>query len=69
MHSVVWVAEGWAALGDRDHAITLLRRFVEPSDLHFQLHLRRDPGMQPLRGDPRFTALVQDRAMRGAVQE
>ena len=59
VHSVVWVAEAWAALGERDRAIALLRRFVDPSDLHFQLHLRRDPGMQPLRSDPRFTALLR----------
>ncbi len=61
VHAVVWVAEAWGALGERDRAIALLRRFVEPSDLHFQLHLRHDPGMQPLRADPRFTALVQAR--------
>lgn len=58
VHSVVYVAEGWAALGDRDRALALLRRFREPRDLHFQLHLRHDPGMQPLRGDPRFDALL-----------
>ena len=61
VHAVVWVAEAWGALGERDPAIALLRRFVEPRDLHFQLHLRHDPGMQPLRADPRFTALVQAR--------
>jgi len=57
-HSVVWVAEAWGALGERDRAFALLHRFVEPRDLHFQLHLRHDPGMSPLRGDPRFAALL-----------
>jgi tetratricopeptide (TPR) repeat protein len=58
VHSVVWVAEAWGALGERDRAIALLNRFVDPRDLHFQLHLRRDPGMQALRGDPRVAALL-----------
>ncbi len=57
-HSVVWVAEAWGALGERDRAFALLHRFVEPRDLHFQLHLRHDPGMSTLRGDPRFAALL-----------
>ncbi|MBP2647931.1 MAG: protein kinase [Gemmatimonadetes bacterium] len=58
VHSVVWVAEAWGALGERDRAIALLRRFVEPRDLHFQLHLRHDPAMSTLRDDPRFAALL-----------
>ena len=58
VHAVVWVAEAWGALGERDRAIALLRRFVEPRDLRFQLHLRHDPGMSTLRGDPRFAALL-----------
>ena len=68
VHSVVWVAEGWGALGERDRAIALLRRFADPRDLHFRLHLRRDPGMQPLRGDPRFAALLPGRPVTGPIR-
>jgi Flp pilus assembly protein TadD len=58
MHSVLFLAEGWAALGEPDRAFAWLRRFEQPLDLHFQLHLRRDREMDPLRGDPRFAALL-----------
>ena len=58
VHSVVFLAEGWGALGDRDRAFAWLRRFEQPLDLHFQLHLRHDAGMATLRSDPRFAALL-----------
>ncbi len=58
MHSAVYLAEGWAALGNRERAITWLQRFERRLDLHFQLHLRRDAAMKPLRADPRFEALL-----------
>jgi tetratricopeptide (TPR) repeat protein len=58
VHSVVYLAEAWGALGEQDRAFAWLRRFEQPLDLHFQLHLRHDTGMDTLRGDPRFAAFL-----------
>ena len=58
LHAVVFLAEGWAALGDGDRAFAWLARFADPRDLHFQLHLRHDPAMNVLHSDARLTALL-----------
>ena len=58
VHSVVFMAEAWSAVGDNDRAFAWLNRFAEPRDLHFQLHLRHDPAMSGLRSDPRLAALL-----------
>ncbi len=58
LHTAVWLAQGYVALGDRDHAIERLREFTPAADLHFQLHLRCDPPFAPLAGDGRFRALL-----------
>jgi tetratricopeptide (TPR) repeat protein len=58
MHSAVYLAEGWAALGGHERAVDWLERFERRQDLHFQLHLRHDAAMKPLRADPRFEALL-----------
>ncbi|MBP2647930.1 MAG: protein kinase [Gemmatimonadetes bacterium] len=58
VHSVLYLAEGWGALGEPDRAFAWLRRFEQPLDLHFQLHLRHDREMDTLRSDPRFAALL-----------
>ena len=58
VHSVVFLAEAWGALGENDRAFAWLDRFAEPRDLHFLLHLRHDPAMGVLRSDPRYTTLL-----------
>jgi hypothetical protein len=58
-HAVISLAIGYTALGDPSRAIVWLRRHHPASDLHFQLHLRHEPPLDPLRNDPRFTALLR----------
>jgi tetratricopeptide (TPR) repeat protein len=55
-HTVVYMAQAWAAVGDAERAIGWLRREAAPTDLHFQLHLRCDPAFAVLRADRRFPA-------------
>jgi len=43
LHTAVYMAQAYAALGDAKHAIAWLRRYTPREDLHFQLHLRCDP--------------------------
>ena len=57
-HTVVYVAQAHAALGEVSRAVALLERFRRRRDLHFQIHLRCDPPMDPLRNDRRFQALL-----------
>ncbi|HEX2723856.1 MAG TPA: serine/threonine-protein kinase [Gemmatimonadaceae bacterium] len=49
-HEAVWVGAGLAAVGDTVGAIRLLKAYQPRDDLHFQLHLKRDPGLKWLRG-------------------
>ena len=62
VHTSVYLAEGWGAVGDRNRAFGWLQRYEQPLDLHFLLHLRYDPSMDALRSDPRFAALLPPRA-------
>jgi hypothetical protein len=57
-HLALFVAQAHAALGERDKAETWLERYAPREDLHFQLHLRCDPPLDPLRNDQRFRALL-----------
>ena len=57
-HSAVNIAAGYAVLGEVDQALTWLERYRPTRDLHFQLHLRLDPPLDPLRLEPRFQALL-----------
>jgi len=53
-----YLAMGYAAIGDRDHAFASLdRAYQARSGGLIYLHL--DPGYEPLRSDPRFGELVQ----------
>ena len=58
LHTAVYAAHAYAALGDTDRAMHWLASFAPAGDLHFQLHLRCDPSFDPISGDPRFRALL-----------
>ncbi|PYO62820.1 MAG: hypothetical protein DMD28_04290 [Gemmatimonadetes bacterium] len=57
-HSAVNIAAAYAVLGGVDRALAWLERYRPARDLHFQLHLRLDPPLDPLRREPRFQALL-----------
>ena len=58
VHTAVFVAEAHVAAGEFDRAMTWLNRYSPSGDLHFQLHLRCDPSLDPIAGDKRFRALL-----------
>lgn len=58
VHGAVNIAAGFVAIGDFDRALRWLERYRPMRDLHFQLHLRLDPPLDPLRRYPRFQALL-----------
>jgi tetratricopeptide (TPR) repeat protein len=58
LHTAVYVAHAYAALGDADRAIRWLGSYAPRGDLHFQLHLRCDPSFDPIARDRRFRALL-----------
>jgi len=58
LHDASYLAWGFTAAGQADRAIRILERFAVQRDRHFQLHLKRDPLLDPLRSDPRFAALL-----------
>ncbi|HET8633156.1 MAG TPA: protein kinase [Gemmatimonadales bacterium] len=57
-HLAVYVAQAHAAVGERDQATAWLEQYSPREDLHFQLHLRCDPGLDLLRNEARFRALL-----------
>ncbi len=58
LHTAVYLAETYAAMGDRVRALGWLERYRPREDLHFQLHLRCDPPLEPVADEPRFAALL-----------
>jgi len=58
VHPAVFMAEAYAQLGQPDRALSWLERYQPRASLHFQLHLRCDPPLDPIRGDPHFKALL-----------
>jgi hypothetical protein len=40
---VVYLATAWTAIGDTARALRWLSAYSPRADLHFQLHLKRDP--------------------------
>ena len=58
LHTAVYLAAAYAALGDSDRAVQWLSRYQPQRDLHFQLHLRCDPTFDPIKDDQRFRALL-----------
>jgi tetratricopeptide (TPR) repeat protein len=57
-HTALWLAQVHAALGNVDAALATLGRYQTPRDVHFQLHLRCDPGFAPVERDSAFRALL-----------
>ena len=57
-HAVIALGSAYAALGMRDKALQWLEKYHPKGNLHFQLHLQRDPQLDPLRSDDRFKALI-----------
>ncbi len=49
-HEAAYVAAGLAAVGDTVRAVRLLKAYEPRGDVHYQLHLKRDPGLRWLRG-------------------
>lgn len=52
------LAMGYAAMGDSDRAFACLDRAIQARSAGV-IYLKLDPGYTPLRGDPRFDALVK----------
>jgi serine/threonine protein kinase/Tfp pilus assembly protein PilF len=50
LHQAVYLAAALAALGDTTKAVKLLSAYDPRGDLHFQLHLKRDPPLHWLSG-------------------
>ena len=59
VHSSHQIAEVYAALGEVDRALLWLERYQPRRDLHFRLHLLREPAFDRMRAHPRFQALLQ----------
>jgi tetratricopeptide (TPR) repeat protein len=57
-HAAISLGSAWAVVDQPDRALAWLERFQPRGDLHFQLHLKRDPMLDPLRSQPRFQALL-----------
>ena len=51
-------AEIYAQLGDSDRAFAELGNAIEAKDPGL-MYLKRDPYLDPIRGDPRYEALVR----------
>ena len=64
LHEAAYLAWGLTALGDKSRAIRLLGRYTPRADQHFQLHLQRDPLLDPLRSDRAFQALLVGKSER-----
>jgi tetratricopeptide (TPR) repeat protein len=58
LHNAAFNAAAYAALGNQRRALEWLEQFSPRANLHFQLHLRCDPALDPIADDPRFRALL-----------
>jgi serine/threonine-protein kinase len=58
LHTAVYRAAVYAALGDARGAVALLTRYQPRRDLHFQLHIRCDPPFAAIMNNPAFRALL-----------
>jgi tetratricopeptide (TPR) repeat protein len=60
LHTAVWVAESFAAVGNVDRALWWLARYPVRADLHYQLHVRCDAPFDAIRNDRRFRTFVAE---------
>jgi len=60
VHSAVALASAYATVNQDARALQWLERYEPRRDLHFQLHLRRDLRLDPLRGQARFQHLLSN---------
>lgn len=58
-HAAISLGSAWGVIDQPDRALAWLEQFQPRGDLHFQLHLKRDPMLDPLRSQPRFQALLR----------
>ncbi|HUQ20101.1 MAG TPA: hypothetical protein VM099_10860, partial [Gemmatimonadaceae bacterium] len=58
VHDAAYLAWAFTQTGQRERALRFLEAYQPRRDIHFQLHLPRDPPLDPLRSDPRFAALL-----------
>ncbi len=58
LHTALYLAQAYVALGDVDRAVAWLTRYEPQRDAHFQLHLRCDPPLAQIQGDRRFRTLL-----------
>ena len=49
-HEAAYMGNTLAALGDTAAAVRFLEKAISRNDIHYQLHLKRDPGLEWLRG-------------------
>jgi tetratricopeptide (TPR) repeat protein/TolB-like protein len=57
-HGTIAIAIGRVALGDTARALAALTAYPSPGDLHYQLHLRLEPGLDRLRRHATFQQLL-----------
>jgi hypothetical protein len=58
LHTVVYIAAPYAALGDVSGAVSWLERYPMQQDLHFQIHVRCDGPFTAIANDPRYRAIL-----------
>jgi hypothetical protein len=59
-HEAAWLGAAMAAAGDTAGAVRLMELYQPRADLHYQLHLKRDPRLKWLRGKWGRTLLLPD---------
>ena len=57
-HAAISIGSAYAAVSEHERALAWLERYEPRGDLHFQLHLKRDLQLDPLRRLRRFEALL-----------
>jgi tetratricopeptide (TPR) repeat protein/tRNA A-37 threonylcarbamoyl transferase component Bud32 len=58
VHDAAYLAWAFAHTGQPQRALRILEAYQPRRDIHFQLHLQRDPTLDPMRSNPRFVALL-----------